>query len=67
MAFFGRSDISKEDAIADAINAASTLRLILMDYIFPSLNEDIGEKIDLGVRIGLDYGSEEEVIWGILA
>ncbi|EKK0972067.1 guanylate cyclase, partial [Salmonella enterica subsp. enterica serovar Reading] len=64
MAFFGRSDISKEDAIADAINAASTLRLILMDYIFPSLNEDIGEKIDLGVRIGLDYGSEEEVIWG---
>lgn len=64
MAFFGRSDVSKEDAIADAINAASTLRLVLMDYIFPSLNEDIGEEIDLGVRIGLDYGSEEEVIWG---
>lgn len=64
MAFFGRSDVNKEDAIADAINAASTLRLILMDYIFPSLNEDIGEEIDLGVRIGLDYGSEEEVIWG---
>lgn len=64
MAFFGRSDVSKEDAIADAINAASTLRLILMDYIFPSLNEDIGEQIDLGVRIGLDYGAEDEVVWG---
>ncbi|MCS4496154.1 guanylate cyclase [Pantoea sp. B623] len=64
MAFFGRSDVSKENAIADAINAASTLRLILKDYIFPSLNEDLGTVIDLGVRIGLDYGSEDEVIWG---
>ncbi|MFL4154384.1 guanylate cyclase, partial [Escherichia coli] len=64
MAFFGRSDVSKEDAIADAINAASTLRLILKEYIFPSLNEDLGTEIDLGVRIGLDYGSEDEVIWG---
>lgn len=64
MAFFGRSDVSKENAIADAINAASTLRLILKDYIFPSLNEDLGTEIDLGVRIGLDYGSEDEVIWG---
>ncbi|WP_373963359.1 nucleotide-binding domain-containing protein [Kosakonia sacchari] len=64
MAFFGRSNVSKEDAIADAINAASTLRLILMEYIFPSLNEDLDTEIDLGVRIGLDYGSEDEVIWG---
>lgn len=64
MAFFGRSDVSKEDAIADAINAASTLRLILKEYIFPSLNEDLGTEIDLGVRIGLDYGAEDEVIWG---
>ncbi|WP_312605300.1 nucleotide-binding domain-containing protein [Kosakonia cowanii] len=64
MAFFGRSNVSKEDAIADAINAAATLRLILTEYIFPSLNEDLGTEIDLGVRIGLDYGSEDEVIWG---
>ncbi|ORM71404.1 guanylate cyclase [Pantoea wallisii] len=64
MAFFGRSDVLKENAIADAINAASTLRLILTDYIFPSLNDDLGTDIDLGVRIGLDYGSENEVIWG---
>jgi len=28
------------------------------------LNEDLGTEIDLGVRIGLDYGSEDEVIWG---
>lgn len=64
MAFFGRSDVPKENAIADALNAASTLRLILTDYIYPSLNEELGTDIDLGVRIGIDYGSEEEIIWG---
>ena len=63
MAFFGDKNSSSEDAIADALNAASVLKLILTESVFPELNNWLGKDVNLGVRIGLDYGSTQEVIW----
>ncbi|WP_120510945.1 nucleotide-binding domain-containing protein [Photobacterium salinisoli] len=63
MAYFGGRESSSEDAIANAINAASTLKFVLSEYVFPSLNEITGNEIKLGVRIGLDFGDDDEIIW----
>ncbi|HAS6162355.1 TPA: adenylate/guanylate cyclase domain-containing protein [Vibrio vulnificus] len=63
MAFFGDKRTSSEDAIANAVNAASSLKLILTEAVFPELNNILGKDVNLGVRIGLDYGNDEEVIW----
>lgn len=63
MAFFGDKKSSSEDAIADALNAASLLKLILTESVFPELNQWLNKDVNLGVRIGLDYGSTQEVIW----
>ncbi len=63
MAFFGDKRTSSEDAIANAVNAASSLKLILTEAVFPELNDILGKNVNLGVRIGLDYGKDSEVIW----
>ena len=63
MAYFGGLSYSKEDAIANALNAASTLKFILSEYVFPSLNQKIERDVDLGVKIGIDFGDDHEVIW----
>ncbi|MEN8618925.1 nucleotide-binding domain-containing protein [Shewanella baltica] len=63
MAFFGGKNLSPEDSIANALNASSSLKLILTESVFPQLNELLGKDVSLGVRIGLDYGSNQEVIW----
>ncbi|PLX98333.1 MAG: hypothetical protein C0623_13535 [Desulfuromonas sp.] len=63
MAFFGGKSICKEDAIVNAINASNTLRLIMRDYVFPSLNERLSTDIELAVRVGLDFGDTDEILW----
>lgn len=63
MAFFGGKGICPEDAIANALNASSALKLILTETVFPELNKLIGKDVNLGVRVGLDYGSNNEVVW----
>ncbi|WP_318455508.1 nucleotide-binding domain-containing protein [Photobacterium leiognathi] len=64
MSFFGRSDKSKEDSIADAINCAATLRVILEKSIKPwMLANDFDDK-DFGFRVGIDFGDDNDVLWG---
>lgn len=63
LAFFGGKNVSKDDSIVNAINCASVLESLMTGTIIPAL-EDNGFKASyLGFRIGLDYGSDEKVLW----
>ena len=67
MAFF-RSDVYKQngrvaDSAIDAINCATFLIQMFKDVVIPKLNE-LGVDENLGIRIGIDYGADEQVVWG---
>lgn len=67
MAFF-RSEIYKQngrvaDSAIDAINCATFLIQMFKDVVIPKLNE-LGVDENLGIRIGIDYGDDEQVVWG---
>ncbi|ELE8117789.1 adenylate/guanylate cyclase domain-containing protein [Vibrio fluvialis] len=64
MSFFGRHDKPKEDAIADAINCAATLRVMLEEGIKPWMRVNNFDDKDFGFRLGIDFGDDEEVLWG---
>ncbi|MEI7086301.1 adenylate/guanylate cyclase domain-containing protein [Pectobacterium versatile] len=67
MAFFRSEKYRLEERIADsaidAINCATFLIEMFKDVVIPKLNE-LGVDENLGIRIGIDYGSDEQVIWG---
>ncbi|NIE70334.1 adenylate/guanylate cyclase domain-containing protein [Pantoea sp. Acro-807] len=69
MAFF-RSERKKSDGLIsdsgiDALNCAVFLIEMMEKVVSPKLSE-LGEdnKEKIGIRIGIDYGKEQEVIWG---
>ncbi len=67
MAFF-RSEVYKQngriaDSAIDAINCATFLIQMFKDVVIPKLNE-LGVDENLGIRIGIDYGADEQVVWG---
>ncbi|BCR05640.1 hypothetical protein DESUT3_27090 [Desulfuromonas versatilis] len=64
MAFFGGNATEKEDAIADAINCATTLRAVLEGSIKPWMVRNGIEAKDFGFRVGCDFGDDREVLWG---
>lgn len=64
MAFFIGNGNSKENAIADAINCATTLKYVIEDKLKPWLEEQGFESQDIGFRIGCDFGDDEQIIWG---
>ena len=62
MAFFGGKNITGEQAVIDAMNAASVLRYFAEKIVIPNLKETF--PVDsLGIRIGLDYGADPDVLW----
>ncbi|MCS2172360.1 adenylate/guanylate cyclase domain-containing protein [Scandinavium sp. TWS1a] len=67
MAFFRSEDYRQEGRVADsaidAINCATFLIQMFKDIVIPKLNE-LGVDENLGIRIGIDYGADEQVIWG---
>lgn len=63
MAFFGRQGNPTEAGGINGINCASTLAAFFELVVQPRL-ENMGLSGSRGIRIGLDYGSEEEVLWG---
>ncbi|EPB4503236.1 adenylate/guanylate cyclase domain-containing protein [Yersinia enterocolitica] len=67
MAFFRKETYKQEGRIADsaidAINCATFLIEMFKDVVIPKLNE-LGVDENLGIRIGIDYGSDDQVIWG---
>ena len=65
MAFFGDESTSEEQAALDSINCASVLRNIIVNHLVDKMVDDFGEQESkLGVRIGVNYGSKENVVWG---
>ncbi|HCJ4875904.1 adenylate/guanylate cyclase domain-containing protein [Vibrio parahaemolyticus] len=64
MSFFGSKEKSKEDAIADAVNCAATLRVILEKSIKPWMSANQFDDKDFGFRVGLDFGNDDQVLWG---
>lgn len=63
MAFFGRKGVPIEQAVIDALNAASVIRFFVDAVIIPALKRE-GMDDPFGIRIGIDYGPEDKVLWG---
>lgn len=63
MAFFGGVNKTKENAIADAINAAALIRFTMKEHIFPELDDQLGTTTDMAVRVGIDFGDDDGVLW----
>ncbi|EOC0054294.1 adenylate/guanylate cyclase domain-containing protein [Cronobacter sakazakii] len=67
MAFFRSNQHSINERIADsavdALNCATYLIEMFRGVVIPKLAE-LGVDENLGIRIGIDYGAEEQVIWG---
>jgi adenylate cyclase len=62
MAFFGGMEVSSECASVDAINCAAVLQLFAEQVVRIDLGDE-GLADPFGIRIGIDYGSEEKVLW----
>ncbi|MEY8240903.1 MAG: hypothetical protein RPT25_11205 [Cycloclasticus sp.] len=63
MAFFGGKGVKKEDAIADAVNASAMIRLVMKESVFPYLDDHLNTNTNLAVRVGVDFGDSQEVLW----
>lgn len=67
MAFFRSDKCEREGRIADsaidALNCATYLIDMFKSTVIPKLNE-LGVDENLGIRVGIDYGAHDQVIWG---
>jgi adenylate cyclase len=62
MAYFGGLKKSPEAAMIDALNAACLIRYFVEHTVLPKLKKDgLGDAF--GIRLGLDYGKKEDVLW----
>ncbi len=62
MAYFGGLKPSPEAAMVDALNAACLIRYLVEHAILPKLKaEGLGDSF--GIRIGLDHGGKDDVLW----
>jgi class 3 adenylate cyclase len=62
MAFFGSKSLPVEQGAIDALNCAVTLRAMIGTLVDGRLQEMGDEQI--GIRIGIDYGARDHVLWG---
>lgn len=62
MVFFGSKKHKTENAVIDALNCAAILNYLVERIIIPQLDAE-GYKDSFGIRIGIDYGSRENVLW----
>lgn len=63
MAYFGGENQDRESACMAAINCAAMLRLLMGESIGPGLQKNGIDPMDIGFRVGIDYGGDEEVLW----
>lgn len=63
LAFFGGKKHTAEDSIVNAINCCSVLEAYMVHTFIPVLVEEGFDARDIGFRIGLDYGKDDEVLW----
>jgi len=62
MAYFGGRMTTVESSIIDCINCSAVLRHFAENVVHPKL-QDEGINHDFGIRIGLDFGPEKDVLW----
>lgn len=66
LAFFGSSSISEEQAIIDTLNAVCIIDFLLLNSVRPyleSTNPTFEANKHFGFRIGINFGSEDQVLW----
>lgn len=64
LAFFRANDNSARNAAIDAINCGTYLVEFMRQIVKPELqNNNLNE--DVGIRVGIDYGKESDVLWGM--
>jgi adenylate cyclase len=62
MAYFGGLTATPETAAIDGLNCAAMLRALSERVVVPKLAE-LGYENEIGIRIGLDYGGNDDVLW----
>jgi class 3 adenylate cyclase len=62
MAYFGGSTVAPETGIIDGLNCASVLCYFVEQSVVPKLNS-MGYKEPFGIRVGVDFGKEADVLW----
>ena len=63
MAYFGGRGQTKESSAMAAISCAAMLRTLMQESVVPSLLARQIDARDIGFRVGLDFGNDEEVLW----
>lgn len=63
LAYFRSKNKAAEDSAIDAINCSSFLVEFTNKVVLPNL-ASTGADHDFGIRIGVDYGSHDDVLWG---
>ncbi|OWT72950.1 MULTISPECIES: adenylate/guanylate cyclase domain-containing protein [unclassified Achromobacter] len=63
MAYFGGSGQDRESTCMAAVNCAAMLRLLMKEAIVPGLVRQGCDASDIGFRIGIDYGGDDQVLW----
>src|SRR5699024_5247206 len=64
MAYFGGKDTNDYDDIINALNCSAVIRYFIEKVVAPQLEIE-GFEDPFGIRIGLDYGEESDVIWSV--
>lgn len=63
MAYFGGLHQDREGSCMAAINCAAMLRLLMDEAIGPGLQKQGIDPSDIGFRVGIDYGDDDQVLW----
>lgn len=63
MAYFGGVKQDRESGCMAAINCAAMLRLLMDESIGPGLQRQGIDPTDIGFRVGIDYGGDDQVLW----
>lgn len=63
MAYFGGTKTTAAEGAVDAINCASVLRYYVESTVIPMLAADGFDDPPFGIRIGVDHGAAQHVLW----
>jgi adenylate cyclase len=63
MAYFGGTKTTPAQGAVDAVNCASVLRYYVESTVIPMLSADGFNDPPFGIRIGVDHGPAEKVLW----
>ncbi|EPS1794378.1 nucleotide-binding domain-containing protein [Pseudomonas aeruginosa] len=64
LAFFRSNGSSPRNSAIDAINCGTYLVEFMKEVVLPHLQENNLDE-DIGIRVGIDYGDNKNVLWGM--